>query len=86
MFASSSHHNTDAISYAKPAEIYVYARKRPLLSSEKTFEDTIVVPDNQRVIIAENKANLDCTPLLKKVSEDAKLAGSATFAPCFSFP
>jgi hypothetical protein len=27
----------------------------------------IAVPDNKRIIITENKANLDCTPLLKKV-------------------
>ncbi|UJR20732.1 hypothetical protein I4U23_023851 [Adineta vaga] len=63
---SSSYRTTDTISYAKPAEIYVYARKRPLLSSETTFEDVIAIPDNKRIIITENKANLDCTPLLKK--------------------
>lgn len=56
------------VSYAKPAEIYVYARKRPLLSNEIHFEDAISVPDNKRLLIAENKSNLDCTPLLKKVS------------------
>ncbi|CAF4178972.1 unnamed protein product [Rotaria socialis] len=66
IFASSSHHASDTISYAKPAEIYVYARKRPLLSTESNFQDAITVPDNKRIIIAENKANLDCTPLLKK--------------------
>ena len=57
----------DTISSAKAAEIYVYARKRPLLSSENNFQDMITVPDNKRIIISENKANLDCTPLLKKV-------------------
>ncbi|CAF0858388.1 unnamed protein product [Adineta steineri] len=66
LFVSSPRHATDTISYAKPAEIYVYARKRPLLSNETNFEDTVTVPDNKRVIITENKANLDCTPLLKK--------------------
>ncbi len=67
VFAPSSHHSTDSISYAKPAEIYVYARKRPLLSSETNFRDIISVPDNKRMIMSENKSNLDCTPLLKKV-------------------
>ena len=66
-FVSSPRHNNDMTSYAKPAEIYVYARKRPLLPAESNFQDTIAVPDNKRIIITENKANLDCTPLLKKV-------------------
>ncbi|CAF3919812.1 unnamed protein product [Rotaria sp. Silwood2] len=66
IFVSSSHHTNDTVSYAKPAEIYVYARKRPLLSTESNFQDSIAVPDNKRIIISENKANLDCTPLLKK--------------------
>ncbi|CAF2554581.1 unnamed protein product [Rotaria sp. Silwood2] len=66
VFVPSSHSTTDIISYAKPAEIYVFARKRPLLSNEINFHDTISVPDNKRIIIAENKANLDCTQLLKK--------------------
>ncbi|CAF3394742.1 unnamed protein product [Rotaria sp. Silwood1] len=66
IFVSSSHHTNDIISYGKPAEIYVYARKRPLLSTESNFQDMISVPDNKRIIISENKANLDCTPLLKK--------------------
>ncbi|CAF0793299.1 unnamed protein product [Adineta ricciae] len=60
------HYPTETNSYGKPAEIYVYARKRPLLPSETNFEDIIAVPDDKRIIIAENKANLDCTPLLKK--------------------
>ncbi|CAF1553373.1 unnamed protein product [Adineta steineri] len=72
LFVSSPRHTTDTISYAKPAEIYVYARKRPLLSNETNFEDTVTVPDNKRVIITENKANLDCTPLLKKVFFEKK--------------
>jgi len=67
IFVPSSHTTTDAISYAKPAEIYVYARKRPLLLSEIDFYDSISVPDNKHILIAENKANLDCTSLLKKV-------------------
>ncbi|CAF3544250.1 unnamed protein product [Rotaria sordida] len=66
IFVPSSHSTTDIISYAKPAEIYVFARKRPLLSNEIHFHDIISVPDNKRIIITENKANLDCTPLLKK--------------------
>ncbi|CAF3497184.1 unnamed protein product [Rotaria sp. Silwood1] len=66
IFVPSSHSTTDLVSYAKPAEIYVFARKRPLLSNEINFHDIISVPDNKRIIIAENKANLDCTPLLKK--------------------
>ena len=67
IFVSSSHKESDVISYAKPAEIYVYARKRPLLSSESNFQDAISIPNNKHIIIAQNKANLDCTPLLKKV-------------------
>ncbi|CAF0902470.1 unnamed protein product [Rotaria sordida] len=66
IFVSSSHNTNDIISYGKPAEIYVYARKRPLLSTESNFQDTITVLDNKHIIISENKANLDCTPLLKK--------------------
>ncbi|CAF2168879.1 unnamed protein product [Rotaria magnacalcarata] len=66
IFTSSSQSTKDFVSYAKPAEIYVYARKRPLLTNEINFQDTISVPDNRRIIITENKANLDCTPLLKK--------------------
>ena len=73
IFVSSPRHAHDGISYAKPAEIYVYARKRPLLSTENNFQDSIAVPDNKRIIIAENKANLDCTPLLKKVETTKKL-------------
>lgn len=67
IFVSSPRHPTDPNSYGKPAEIYVYARKRPLLPAETNFQDTITVPDNKRIIITENKANLDSTPLLKKV-------------------
>jgi hypothetical protein len=67
IFVSSPRHHNDTISYGKPAEIYVYARKRPLLSTESNFQDTIAAPDNKRIIITENKANLDCSPLLKKV-------------------
>lgn len=67
MYVSSPRHSHDVSSYGKPAEIYVYARKRPLLPTESNFQDVISVPDNKRIIIAENKANLDCTPLLKKV-------------------
>jgi hypothetical protein len=67
IFVSSPRHANDLSSYGKPAEIYVYARKRPLLSNETNFQDTIAVSDNKRIIITENKANLDCTPLLKKV-------------------
>ena len=67
VFTPSSHHPNESISYAKPAEIYVYARKRPLLSSESNFRDTISIPDNKHMIMIENKSNLDSTPLLKKV-------------------
>jgi hypothetical protein len=67
IFVPSSHSQNDVISYAKPAEIYVYARKRPLLSSETNFHDTISIPDNKHIIMSENKSNLDCTPLLKQV-------------------
>lgn len=66
---SSPRHSHDTISYAKPAEIYVYARKRPLLPTEMNFQDAITVPDNKRILITENKSNLDCTPLLKKVEK-----------------
>ncbi len=72
IFVSSPRHANDLSSYGKPAEIYVYARKRPLLSNETNFQDTIAVSDNKRIIITENKANLDCTPLLKKVCEQMK--------------
>ena len=69
MFTVSSRNAPEVVSYAKPAEIYVYARKRPLLSSEITFEDIITIPNNKSLILAENKSNLDSTPLLKKVSD-----------------
>ncbi|CAF1528080.1 unnamed protein product, partial [Adineta steineri] len=67
IFVPSHTSTNDIISYAKPAEIYVYARKRPLLLSEIDFYDTISVLDNKHLIIAENKANVDCTSSLKKV-------------------
>ena len=67
VFVSSSHNQFDSASYAKPAEIYVYARKRPLLANEIKFRDTILVPDSKNMLIEEHKSNLDCTPLLKKV-------------------
>ena len=67
IFGSSSHPTNDTTSYAKPAEIYVYARKRPLLSTETKFQDVITVPDQKRIIVAESKTNLDCSPLLKRV-------------------
>ncbi|CAF1231475.1 unnamed protein product [Adineta ricciae] len=66
IFVPSTSSTAEIVSYAKPAEIYVYARKRPLLLSEIDFYDTISVPDNKRIVIAENKANVDCTSLLKK--------------------
>ncbi|CAF3748329.1 unnamed protein product [Adineta steineri] len=66
IFVPSHTSTNDIISYAKPAEIYVYARKRPLLLSEIDFYDTISVLDNKHLIIAENKANVDCTSSLKK--------------------
>jgi hypothetical protein len=31
------------------------------------LHDTISAPDNKHLIISENKSNLDCTPLIKKV-------------------
>lgn len=57
------------MSYAKPAEIYVYARKRPLLSNETNLRDVISAPDNKHLIMLETKSNIDSTPLLKKVIE-----------------
>ncbi|UJR28875.1 hypothetical protein I4U23_010097 [Adineta vaga] len=66
IFVSSNTNATESISYEKPAEIYVYARKRPLLLSEIDFYDTISVPDNKHIIIGENKANVDGTSSLKK--------------------
>jgi hypothetical protein len=68
VFAQSTANHTDRISYGKPAEIYVYARKRPLLSNEKNLADIITTVNSKHMIIAENKFNLDSTPLLKKVS------------------
>ena len=68
IFVPATSSTAEIVSYAKPAEIYVYARKRPLLLSEIDFYDTISVPDNKRIVIAENKANVDCTSLLKKVN------------------
>ena len=68
IFVSASHQPNETITYGKPAEIYVYARKRPLLATEGNFQDAITVPDSKRILVAENKANLDCSPLLKKVS------------------
>lgn len=69
VFINSSRNSGDSVSFSKPAEIYVYARKRPLLSSEVSFQDIISVANNKTLIIAENKANLDSTPLLKKVND-----------------
>lgn len=67
LLASSFHQSHDLISYDKPAEIYVYARKRPLLSAVANFRDTINVTDPQHMNIAENKANLDGTSFIKQV-------------------
>ncbi|CAF0805376.1 unnamed protein product [Didymodactylos carnosus] len=66
IFSSNVDGMTTSTLYAKPAEIYVYARKRPLLSTETNFNDGIIVPDQKRMIIAEKKSNLDRSPLLKK--------------------
>ncbi|CAF1214547.1 unnamed protein product [Didymodactylos carnosus] len=66
IFSPSRGGSNISTSYAKPAEIYVYARKRPLLSTETNFNDAIITPDPKRMIITEQKANLDCTSLLKK--------------------
>ena len=38
-----------------------------MLATEGNFQDAITVPDNKRILVAESKANLDCSPLLKKV-------------------
>ncbi len=53
------------------AEIYVFARKRPRLACEASYEDVVQVGLEQQqavICISETKAALDGTPILKKVN------------------
>jgi hypothetical protein len=64
------HHHQQNNTNKVTADIFVYARKRPLLDSESQFNDAVFIENNadetRNICVNEMKSLVDGTPLLRK--------------------